>query len=108
MRRHILGLIALALLGLATIVCLLPPLADYQVLALGGLRVGIVLGVLWLAWPDLNRLPRWAWFALPIGLIAVIYARSVLIFAAPLVGAAIVVYLLYRRCAGRRSTLLRI
>ena len=101
-RRHILGLIALALLGLGTITSLIPSLADYQVLALGGLRVGIVLGVLWLAWPDLDRLPRWAWIALAVGLVAVIYARSILIFAAPLLGAAIVIYLLYRRL--RRPT----
>ena len=101
-RRHILGLIALALLAFGAIACLCPPLADYQVLALGGLRVGIVLGVFWLAWPDLIRQPRWVWFALPIGLIAVVFARGILIFAAPLLAATLAVYLLYRRL--RRPT----
>ena len=102
MRRHILGLIALLLLAFAAIACLVSSLAEYKPIALAGLRVGIVLAVFWLAWPDLNRLPRWVWFALPIGLVLVIYARGVLIFAAPLLGAAMGVYLLYRRI--RRPT----
>ena len=102
MRRHILGLIVLVLLGFAAITCLYPPLEDYRVAALVGLRIGIVLGVFWLAWPDLDRLPRWAWFALPVGLIVVTYARGILIYAAPLLAAMIAIYLFYRRM--RRPT----
>lgn len=62
-----------------------------------GLRVAMVLGAFWLAWPDLQRLPRWAWFALPIGLLAVVFARGVLIYAAPALVVATAVYLIYRR-----------
>jgi len=50
-----------------------------------------------LAWPDLDRLPRWLWIAVPIGIVAVIYVRSVLIYAAPILAAALAIYLLYRR-----------
>jgi hypothetical protein len=90
------------LLGLAAIVKLYPPLAEYEPVAMVGLRIGIVLAVFWLAWPDLDRLPRWAWFALPIGLILVIFARGVLFFALPILAAALAVFLVYRRI--RRPT----
>ena len=75
MRRHLLGLIALASLALAAVLCY-SPLATYQAAGAMGLRVGLVLGVLWLAWPDLHRLPRWAWYVLPIGCVVLIYARQ--------------------------------
>ena len=53
-----------------------PPLAPYQAAGDMGLRVGLVLGVFWLAWPDLHRLPRWVWYVLPIGVVALIYAKG--------------------------------
>jgi len=90
-------MIALASFSFAAIVWLCPPLAGYQPAALAGLRVGIVLGVFWLAWPDVERLPRWIGFALPVGLIIVVYARGVLVYAVPLLAAALAVYLVYRR-----------
>ena len=51
-RRRLLGLISLAFLGFASIVCVFPSLANYQPASLMAIRIGIVLGVLWLAWPD--------------------------------------------------------
>jgi hypothetical protein len=92
-----LGLVALGLFGFAAIACLSPSLASYQPAALVGLRTALVLGAFWLAWPDLQRLPRWVWFALPIGLIAAVFARGVFIFAAPLLLVAMAAYLFYRR-----------
>jgi hypothetical protein len=97
MRRHLAGLIAFVLLGIAAMVYLYPPLEGYRAAALVGLRVGIIMGVLWLAWPDLHRLPRWAWFALPVGLIALNYARGALVYALPAMVVATSVYLFYRR-----------
>ena len=97
MRRHLLGVMSLAFLGFAAIVCLSPPLAAYQGAGLIGVRIGLVLGVLWIAWPDLLRLPKWTWFAVLIGLLLVVFARGVLVFAAPVLAAALAVYLLYRR-----------
>ena len=70
MRRHILGLIALASFAWAAILGCYPPLASYQAAGAMGLRVGLVLGAFWLAWPDLHRLPRWVWYVLPIGVVA--------------------------------------
>jgi hypothetical protein len=96
-RRNLLGLIAISFFGFAALTCLSPRLAAYQPAGLMGLRIGMVLAVLWLAWPDLERLPRWAWFAVPIGLIVVIYARGVLVYLLPLLAAALAAYLVYRR-----------
>jgi hypothetical protein len=100
-RRNLLGLIALVLLGMATAVCLYPRLATYQAAGFMGMRIGMVLGVLWLAWPDLSRLPGWSWLVLPIGLVLLTYARSVFLYAFPLFAAALAVYLVYRKL--RRS-----
>ena len=62
-----------------------------------GLRVGLVLGVLWLAWPDLHRLPRWVWYALPIGVVALFFAKGFLVYLLPGFVAVTVLYLLYRK-----------
>jgi hypothetical protein len=62
-----------------------------------GLRIGLVLGAFWLAWPDLHRLPSWVWCVLPIGLVLVIYAKGILVFLIPAFVAATIFYLLYRR-----------
>jgi hypothetical protein len=82
---------------MSAIVCLYPHLVTYQAAGLMGIRIGMVLGVLWLAWPDLDRLPRWLWFAVPIAIVALVYARGALVYAAPLVATGLAVYLLYRR-----------
>jgi hypothetical protein len=100
-RRKLLGLIALGFFAIAVIVSVYPPLMTYQAAGLMGLRIGMLLGVLWLAWSDLGRLPRWLWFAVPIGIVVIVYARGVLVYAAPLLATVLAVYLLYRRL--RRS-----
>ena len=102
MRRHLLGLIALTSLASAAVLCGYPPLAPYQAAGAMGLRVGLVLGAFWLAWPDLHRLPRWVWYVLPIGLVALIYARSYLFFLIPIFAVATILYMLYRKV--RRSS----
>jgi hypothetical protein len=96
-RRNLLGLIALVLLGLAAVFCFYRPLAGYQ--TAGGLllRVGMVMSVLWLAWPDLNRMPGWFWFALPIGLLAVLYLKGILVYILPALAGLLLVYLFYRK-----------
>ena len=97
MRRHLLGLIALVSLLLAAVLSGYPPLADYQTVGAMSLRVGLVLGAVWLAWPDLHRLPAWVWYILPIGFAALIYARGILVFLFPALAIAMAAYLLYRK-----------
>ena len=96
-RRNLLGLIAIVFLGFAALICLTPSLVAYQPAGLMGLRIGMVLAALWLAWPDLQRLPRWTWFAMPIGLIVVICARGALVYVLPSLATALAIYLVYRR-----------
>jgi hypothetical protein len=96
-RRHLLGLITLASFAWAAILSWYHPLARYQAAGAIGLRIGLVLGAFWLAWPELHRLPRWVWYVLPIGLVLLICARNVLAYLAPALAVATVLYLLYRR-----------
>ena len=79
-----------------------PPLASYQTAGAMGLRIGLVLGAFWLAWPELHRLPPWLWYVLPIGLFLLLYARGILVFLLPGFVVAATLYLLYRRL--RRSS----
>lgn len=97
MRRHILGLIALASFAWAAIPSWYHPLSRYQPAGEMGLRVGLVLGALWLAWPDLHRLPGWVWYALPIGVVALFFAKGFLVYLLPGFVAVTVLYLLYRK-----------
>jgi hypothetical protein len=96
-RRHLLGLIALASLVLAAVTIVFSSLSPYQAAAGMALRIGIVLGVLWLAWPDLHRLPRWLWYALPIGIIFFYYARGMLTIMTPVLAGAVFLYIFYRK-----------
>ena len=97
MRRHLLGLITLALLAWAAVATCYLPLRDYEPAGKIALRIGLVLGVLWLAWPDLHRLPGWAWCVLPIGLVVLIYAKSLLVYLIPLFAVTTTFYILYRK-----------
>jgi hypothetical protein len=94
-RRHLLGLIALASLAVAVVTTFCPPLEYYQPAGAMGLRIGLVLGVLWLAWPDLHRLPAWAWYVLPFGLVGLIYLKSLLVYLLPILAVTTVTYILY-------------
>jgi len=102
-RRHLLGLVTLASFVLAAIVSWYPPLANYPMIRDMGLRVGLILGAFWLAWPDLHRLPRWVWYVLPIGFMVLIYARIYLIFLIPLFAVATFLHILYRRIRRKGS-----
>ncbi|MGO9108171.1 MAG: hypothetical protein ACLP9L_02960 [Thermoguttaceae bacterium] len=96
MRRHLLGLIALTSLVSAAVLYGSP----YQTAGTIGLRIGLVLGALWLAWPDLHRLPRWVWYVLPIGFVVFTYARTYLVFLIPVFAVATILYVLYRKVRG--------
>jgi hypothetical protein len=97
-----LGLFAVASLVWALVIDFCPPLESYHAAGAMGLRIGLVLGVLWLAWPDLHRLPRWFWYVLPIGCVVLIYARGLLVYLIPIFAATAIFYMLYRKL--RRSS----
>ncbi len=89
MRRHILGIIALAFLLAAAGIWFWGP-EDYRWLATESERVAIVLGVLWLAYHDLRRIPIWIWPASLVALvIAVRWPKSLLLLVPVLILLAI-------------------
>jgi hypothetical protein len=63
MRRHAIGVFALLLLLGASVLCFWPAASGESaaVKAMEGAfwRVGALLAVLWMAWPDVHRLPAW-------------------------------------------------
>ncbi len=67
MRRHPIGIIAVVLLCGAAVLWLWPPVeGGYPALEAAFWRVGAVMALLWLAYPDLHRLPAWLWGVLPL------------------------------------------
>jgi hypothetical protein len=72
MRRHILGIIALLFLlsGLAFWLC--PSTGGYEQYQAECWRTGSVLIMLWLAYPDLRRVPVWALLVVPVVVIVVL------------------------------------
>ncbi len=62
MRRHALGILALALLATAAYLAIRGPQEglSYQV-EINSIRVGALLAVFWIAYWDLTRIPPWLW-----------------------------------------------
>lgn len=70
MRRHAVGLIALVLLLSGLLLLLSAPGDEVYQMALGGCwRVGVLMGVLWIAYRDLERLPPWLLAVFPVLLV---------------------------------------
>ncbi|MBN2021430.1 MAG: hypothetical protein JW809_01430 [Pirellulales bacterium] len=63
MRRHAIGIIAIGLLAAALGFW---ATGTHQAVEFAFLRVGAVLAVLWVAYPDLRRLPAWMLVAAPV------------------------------------------
>jgi hypothetical protein len=99
MRRHVVGILAIAFLAAAGVLLASPlflaePLVEGDLWSGMTLRLGIVLGALWLAWPQLARLPAWlALVVLGVTAAAVFLARqkmTLLVVAAALLVAALI------------------
>jgi len=83
MRRHAVGVLALVLLLAAVATWIWAP--DEVWFEAGCVRVGALLGVLWLAYADLRRIPPWLWVVfLPLLAVLVIKPRWAL-YIAPIV-----------------------
>lgn len=99
MRRHLLGIAGILLLVLAAI---LFPFVDgnSQVWPAACLRVGLVLVVLWMAWPELVSLSRWlATAAVIVAVVVAAFSKYAWILI-PLLLAAWVLSLLSRKPKG--------
>ena len=70
-RRHAMGSIALVLLAIGIAFTIWPPSeAAAKFLQGSCIKSGLVLGAAWLAYPQLNRLPGWAFSGLMVFLVA--------------------------------------
>ena len=67
MRRHLIGIIAIALLLGGTALWLWPPSTEGWIHQFHAAcwRVGALMSVLWLAYPQVHRMPAWLWAAIP-------------------------------------------
>ncbi|MGO8690122.1 MAG: hypothetical protein ACLQLG_10845 [Thermoguttaceae bacterium] len=73
MRRHILGILAMAFLLGAAALWRWSPGGNYLMLEGMAWRVGALLTAWWLAYPDLDRLPGWLLVVLPAAVLLVLY-----------------------------------
>ncbi|MGD0897084.1 MAG: hypothetical protein ABR915_04565 [Thermoguttaceae bacterium] len=83
MRRHILGILALLLLAAAAVLALWPGAGGCQQFELFCWRLGTVLAVWWLAYPDLRRLPAWLLGALPVVAIVLVWRPRYVLLVIP-------------------------
>jgi hypothetical protein len=85
MRRHAIGVLALALLLAAIATCIWAPGEASSYFLSSCVRVGALLGVLWLAYADLRRIPPWLWVVfLPLLAVLVIKPKWAL-YLAPII-----------------------
>lgn len=75
MRRHAIGILALALIGGAIACWIWPPQENWEKgVQAACWRMGAMTAVLWLAYPEVKRLPGWIWGVLPV-LLAILAVR---------------------------------
>ncbi len=87
MRRHAIGLIALVLLLTGAILWIWSPKSEgaAQMVMLACAKIGVLMGVLWTAYRDVERLPAWLVATFPI-LLAILAVRPRwFVFLLPLV-----------------------
>ena len=86
MRRHLIGIIALLLLAAAVTLWIWRPQGAGEFFTLGAfVRVGTVMAALWLAYPQVHRMPAWFWFSLPALLIILAIRPKWFLVAVPIV-----------------------
>ena len=101
MRRHAIGMISITLLLGAVWFLIWPPDgAAAQQLETACRRVGLLMGALWLAYPQLYRLPNWLWTALPVLVVILAFRPRWLLLAVPLI---IVLAILKPRLGARKN-----
>lgn len=104
MRRHLIGILSLVLLIGAVAFSFFPPhsVATTEMKA-ACWRMGPLLGLWWLAWPQAVRLPRWLLIALPLFALVLVFRPRYFLVAIPLVLAlSVAISLLMRRPAPPR------
>lgn len=95
MRRTILGILAIAFaVGGLLMLTIGPPGESYLMMGSSGLRIGLVLGAFWLAYPQLSYVPWWFVQALLVGALVIAIRPRVAFIVLPLL---VVVWLIRPR-----------
>ena len=98
MRRHAIGVIAIVLLLGAGLLWVWPlEVAWYEPLKSACFRLGPCMAVLWLAYPEVKRLPAWAWGIIPVLLVLIAWRRAVFLYLLPFIIVLVILHLASRR-----------
>jgi hypothetical protein len=90
-KRHVLGVIALVFTAIALYFYLSPPERPFFInLHAASARVGVFCVALWLAWPELLRLPRWIFQVIPLLAILLAWKPRLFLLAIPIVVVVII------------------
>jgi hypothetical protein len=82
MRRHLIGILAILCLACAVGLWVWP-FAGSEPYQSGSLRLGAVLAAMWLAFPDVRRIPTWALLLAPVLLFMLVRFPRQLLLAIP-------------------------
>ncbi len=86
MRRHLLGIVAVLLFAGAVAFWIWPPEgAAAQQFEAACWRVGALVAVFWLAYPQLYRVPSWLWPALTVSLAVLAIRPKYFVLAVPII-----------------------
>jgi hypothetical protein len=86
LRRHLIGLIAIASLLAAAALWMWPPEATWRATVHAGLvKAGVLAAIVWLAYGDVRSIPGWLWSIL-LGILVVVALRpKMVLFAVPII-----------------------
>jgi len=85
MQRHAFGILALISLATGLYYQCLDAEGFHQLIEGVTIRIGLVLGALWLAYPDLKKVPRWFYPVLLTAVAIVIIRPKLIVLVAPTV-----------------------
>jgi hypothetical protein len=86
MRRNAVGIIALVLLAGAAYFWFFPPESAAMLnLEAAFRRVGLLMGAWWLAYEEVQRLPNWAWTAIPVLIVVLALRPRLFLVAIPVI-----------------------
>ncbi len=104
MRRRIIGILAIVSLAVTVVLSLMPAGHGYEGIEPFTSRLGAVMAVWWLAYPDLRRLPPWMLVGILIMLVLMMWrpGKFLLLFIPVLIVLAILRPRWGRRKSGRQ------
>jgi len=85
MRRLAFGILALIFIAIGVYFGFQPPDGIEQWLHAVLIRIGLVLGAAWLAYPELSCIPKWLYGVLAVAIVIVMIRPKLIIIVAPVV-----------------------